>query len=334
MKDEVQNLSYESSIEEEKGGAHMGKYIVQRLLSVVLTLLCIVTLTFFLMHAIPGGPFTREKPLPEAIVKALNEKYHLDDPVYKQYIDYLKDLLHGDMGPSFIQKNRTVNEMLGNGFPMTARLGLVSILLTLVISIPLGVIAALKRGRWQDSTIMVIATLGVCMPSFLVATLLIYVFCIKLGWFNVISGSLDSIKAYILPVIALSGSSIAYIVRLMRSSMLDAVEQDYIRTARSKGLSEFRVMMKHAFKNAVIPVITYLGPMAAGVLTGSFVIEKMFTVPGMGKFYVESINNRDYTMIMGATIFYATLLVVLNFVVDLAYSAVDPRIKLSSVKEG
>jgi oligopeptide transport system permease protein len=312
----------------------MGKYIVQRLLSVVLTLLCIVTLTFFLMHAIPGGPFTREKPLPEAIVKALNEKYHLDDPVYQQYFDYLKDLLHGDMGPSFIHKNRTVNEMLGNGFPMTARLGVVSILLTIALAIPLGMIAALKRGRWQDTTIMILATLGVCMPSFVVATLLIYVFCIKLGWFNVISGSLDSLKAYILPVIALSGSSIAYIVRLMRSSMLDSLGQDYIRTARAKGLSEVRVMMKHAFKNAVIPVITYLGPMAAGVLTGSFVIEKMFTIPGMGKFYVESINSRDYTMIMGATIFYATLLVILNFVVDLAYSAVDPRIKLSSVKEG
>lgn len=312
----------------------MVKYILQRLVAMLLTILCIITITFFLMHAIPGGPFTREKPLPQAILKSLNEKYHLDDPIGKQYLDYLKDLARGDFGPSFKQANRSVNELIGMGFPITTKLGLASILLTLVLSIPMGIYSALKQNQWQDYSVMFIATLGVTIPSFVMAILLIFVFALKLHILPVISGGLESFKVLILPVLALTGYSLSFIVRLMRSSMLDVIQQDYIRTARAKGISEFKVIMKHAFKNAVLPVITYLGPMVAALLTGSFVIEKMFTIPGMGRFYVESISNRDYTMIMGSTIFYAGLLVVMNFGVDIIYGFIDPRIKLSNSKGG
>lgn len=315
----------------------MTNYILQRAIAMILTLFAISTITFFLMHAIPGGPFTREKPLEAQIVAALNEKYHLDDPLFKQYTDYMGDLLRGDLGPSFKFRGRTVNQLISGGFPITARIGLLSVLVTVLLSIPMGIISALKQNKWEDYSTMFIATLGVTVPSFVLASLLIYVFCVKLGWFPVI-WSTDAAgwlkySQYILPMLALSGYSISFITRLMRASMLDVIGQDYIRTARAKGLSEFRVIMEHALKNAVLPVVTYLGPMIAGVVTGSFVIEKMFTIPGIGYQYVDSIGNRDYTMIMGSTIFYAAILIVLNFVVDIIYGFIDPRIKLGNIKE-
>ncbi len=313
----------------------MGKYVLQRVVAMLLTILCIITITFFLMHAIPGGPFTRERPLPDAILNALNKKYHLDDPVWKQYANYLEDLvLKGDFGPSFRQANRSVNELIGSGFPVTAKLGLASIALTLIIAIPMGIYSALKQGKWQDYTAMFIATLGVTIPGFVMAILLIYIFALKLEILPVISGSLDTAITMVLPVLALTGFQLSFITRLMRSSMLDVIQQDYIRTARAKGISEFKVLMKHAFKNAILPVITYMGPMVAALLTGSFVIERMFTIPGMGGFFVTSIGNRDYTMIMGSTIFYAAILIVMNFVVDILYGFVDPRIKLQNAKGG
>ncbi|SFP72728.1 ABC transporter permease [Caldicoprobacter faecalis] len=312
----------------------MGRYIIHRLVSMALTLFFIITITFFLMHAIPGGPFTREKPLPEAIIKALNEKYHLDDPVWKQYLDYWKDILRGDLGPSFQLTNRTVNELIGLGFPITARLGIVAIVFTILVGVPLGILSALRQGKWQDYTTMFIATLGVTIPSFVLATVLIYFFGVVLKIFPTTSGRLTRPIEYVLPVIALSGYSLSFIARLVRSSMLDVIKQDYIRTARAKGLSEFKVIYKHALKNAIIPVITYLGPLAAGLLTGSFVIEKLFSIPGMGGYFVNSVGNRDYTMIMGSTIFYSVILVVMNFIVDIIYVMVDPRIKLMGTKEG
>jgi len=312
----------------------VGRYIIHRVVSMVLTIFFIVTITFFLMHAIPGGPFTREKPLPEAIIKALNEKYHLDDPVWKQYLDYWKDLLRGDLGPSFQLKHRSVNELIGLGFPITAKLGMVSILFTLLLGLPMGIISALRQGKWEDYTTMFIATLGVTIPSFVLATVLIYLFGVVWKIFPVMSSKLTRPIEYVMPVIALSGYSLSFIARLVRSSMLDVIQQDYIRTARAKGLSELRVIYKHALKNAVIPVVTYLGPLAAGLLTGSFVIEKLFSIPGMGGYFVNSVSNRDYTMIMGSTIFYSVLLVVMNFIVDIVYVLVDPRIKLVTVKEG
>ncbi len=312
----------------------MGRYIIHRLISMAITLFFIITITFFLMHAIPGGPFTREKPLPEAIIKALNEKYHLDDPIWKQYLDYWKDILRGDLGPSFQLANYTVNDLIAKGFPITARLGLASIIFTVLIGVPMGVISALRQGKWEDYTTMFIAALGVTIPSFVLATILIYLFGVVLRIFPVSSGSLTQPIQYVLPVIALSGYSLSFIARLMRSSMLDIIRQDYIRTARAKGLSELKVIYKHALKNAIIPVITYLGPLAAGLLTGSFVIERLFSIPGMGEYFVKSVGNRDYTMIMGSTIFYSVILVVMNFIVDIIYVLIDPRIKLTSSKEG
>lgn len=315
----------------------MGRYILQRALAMIITLFVISSITFFLMHAIPGGPFTRERALPPVIQEALNKKYHLDDPVWKQYMTYMGDLLRGDLGPSFKLKGRTVNELVAGGFPVTARLGLVAVLATLLFSIPMGIVSALKQNRWPDYTFMFLATLGVTIPGFVMASLLIYVFCVLLGLFPVIwstdaTGWAAAIQ-FVLPVLALSGYSLSFITRLMRSSMLDVIQQDYIRTARAKGLPEFRVIAKHALKNAVLPVVTYLGPMIAALLTGSFVIEKLFTIPGIGYLYVDSIGNRDYTMIMGSTIFYAAILIFLNFLVDIVYGFVDPRIKLGSAKE-
>jgi oligopeptide transport system permease protein len=315
----------------------MTRYILQRAIAMILTLFAISTITFFLMHAIPGGPFTREKPLEAAIIAALNEKYHLDDPLFKQYTDYMGDLLRGDFGPSFKFRGRTVNELIGAGFPITAKIGILAVLVTVILSVPMGIISALKQNKWQDYSFMFLATLGVTVPGFVLASVLIYFFCVRLGWFPVIwttdaSGWL-AISQYILPMIALSGYSMSFITRLMRSSMLDVIGQDYIRTARAKGLSEMRVIMEHALKNAILPVVTYLGPTIAALVTGSFVIEKMFTIPGIGYQYVDSIGNRDYTMIMGSTIFYAAILIILNFLVDIIYGFIDPRIKMGNIKE-
>jgi len=315
----------------------MTRYILQRAIAMILTLFAISTITFFLMHAIPGGPFTREKPLEPAIIAALNEKYHLDDPLFKQYTDYMGDLLRGDFGPSFKFRGRTVNELIGAGFPITAKIGILAVLVTVILSVPMGIISALKQNKWQDYSFMFLATLGVTVPGFVLASVLIYVFCVKLGWFPVIWSTTAtgwlSISQYILPMIALSGYSMSFITRLMRSSMLDVIGQDYIRTARAKGLSEMRVIMEHALKNAILPVVTYLGPTIAALVTGSFVIEKMFTIPGIGYQYVDSIGNRDYTMIMGSTIFYAAILIILNFLVDIIYGFIDPRIKIGNIKE-
>ena len=303
----------------------MTKYIIKRVIMMICTLLLISLLTFILMHSVPGGPFTSDRELPEAVEAALNEKYNLNDPLPVQYIDYMVDLLHGDLGPSFQYAGRSVNDFITSGFPVSARLGLVTICFVLLASIPLGIVAALKNGRWQDMGIMAIATLGVTIPSFVIATGLMYIFSYKLGWTPTIG--LDSWKSYILPVIALGGYSLAFMARLMRSSLLEVMGQDYIRTARAKGLSEFKVVTRHALRNALIPVITILGPTIANLLTGSFVIEKIFALPGLGIHFVNSITNRDYTAIMGVTIFYAAFLIAMIFIVDIFYCLIDPRIK-------
>jgi oligopeptide transport system permease protein len=291
----------------------------------VLTLLMIVVLTFFLMHAIPGGPFTAERELPPEVEAALVEKYHLDDPLPKQLVDYIGGLLHGDLGPSFKYPGMTVNDFIREGFPVSGRLGAVTIIFVMLAALPLGIIAALKSGKWQDMFTMLIATVGVTIPSFVIATIMMYIFSYKLNWLPAFG--LDTPKSYILPVIALGGYSLSFMARLMRSSLLEVLGQDYIRTARAKGLSEFKVITKHALRNALIPVVTILGPTVAALLTGSFVIEKIFALPGMGQHFVTSITNRDYTTILGITIFYATFLVVMIFVVDMFYLIIDPRIK-------
>ncbi len=292
----------------------------------IVTLFVIITITFIMMHAIPGGPFTREKALPEPVLQALNAKYHLDDPLWKQFVDYVKGVLTFNLGPSFQRAGVTVNDLIREGFPATLKIGLASVLVIIIVGIPLGILSALKQNKWQDGLVMFIATIGVTIPSFVMATGIIYIFSAKLGWLP--SNGLTSWKHMIGPVIALSGFSLSFVARLTRSSMLEVLQQDYIRTARAKGLSNNKVIYKHALKNALIPVVTYLGPMIASLLTGSFVIEKVFAIPGMGKHFVESVGNRDYTVLMGITIFYALFLVIMVLLVDILYSFIDPRIKM------
>ena len=303
----------------------MFRYILKRIAMTFLTLFIIILLTFIFMHSVPGGPFTREKQLPPKVQEALNQKYHLDDPLPKQFIDYLKGLVRLDLGPSFKYQGKSVNDFIREGFPVSAKLGLITLIFIVLIALPLGILAAIKNGRWQDAFVMTLATLGVTIPSFVIATALIYFFSFRLELLPTFG--LDSWQGYILPVIALGGYSISFIARLMRSSLLEVMKQDYIRTARMKGQTEFKVITHHALRNALIPVITILGPTVAGLLTGSFVIEKIFAIPGMGVYFVDSVAQRDYTAIMGMTIFYATFLIVMIFLVDMFYMMVDPRIK-------
>lgn len=303
----------------------MKKYLIKRMGMMLITLFLITLLTFLLMHAVPGGPFNGEKQVSKAVMDALNEKYKLNDPLWKQFIDYVGGLLRFDLGPSFKYQGKTVNDFIENGFPYSAKLGGITLIFVLLASIPMGIISALKNGKWQDMLLMAIATIGVTIPSFVIATGLIYVFSFKLQWTPVYG--VDTWKGYILPVIAMGGYSVSFLARLMRSSLLDVMGQDYIRTARAKGISETRVIVKHALRNALIPVVTVLGPTVANLLTGSFVIEKIFAIPGMGGYFVNSVTQRDYTTIMGMTVFYAAFLIAMVFIVDLFYCLIDPRIR-------
>jgi oligopeptide transport system permease protein len=279
------------------------------------------------MHSVPGGPFDREKALPEEVKQQIEMRYHLNKPLWWQYVDYGKHLLKFDFGPSFQYQGRTINDLISDGFPTTAELGLFAAALSVLLGIPFGVIAALKQGKWQDNFVMFLSTLGITVPSFVMATLLMYFFALKLGLFPTMQWG--TWKHYILPGIALAATPTAMLARLTRSSLLDVIRQDYIRTARAKGVTEGFVIFKHALKNALIPVITYMSTLLSAVLTGSFVIERIFSIPGIGRQFVESINNRDYTAILGLTIFDAALLITLNFIVDLLYAVIDPRIKFS-----
>lgn len=308
----------------------VGSYYFNRFVSAVVTIVLIATLTFVMMHSIPGGPFTRERPVPDEIIRALNEKYNLDAPLYVQYFDYMKGLFTFDLGPSYSKIGTTVNELLAGGFPESAKIGLMSTVLIIVLGIPLGIISALKQNKFIDYLVMFMATLGVTVPSFVIATLIIYFFAGKLGWLPTFGVS--SPLGYVGPVIALTGYSLSFVARLTRSSMLEVLRQDYIRTARANGLKEFKVIGKHAVKNALIPVVTYIGPMIAAILTGSFVVEKIFAIPGMGRYFVESVTNRDYTTIMGMTVFYAAFYVIMVLIVDIAYGFIDPRIRLGKGK--
>ncbi|MEG1812946.1 MAG: ABC transporter permease [Clostridia bacterium] len=304
----------------------MGKYVLKRVVSIFITLFIVCTLTFAMMHAVPGGPFTGERNLPPKVLEVLNKKYHLDDPVLVQYGDYLKGIVTLDLGPSYKKDGVMVKDMLMQGFPVSAKLGFITSLLIILVGVPLGIFSALKRGRWPDYIVTILATLGIAVPTFVLGTLILYVFGAKLNWIPTFG--LDSWKCYIGPAVSLSGFSIAFVLRLTRSSMLEVMGQDYIRTARAKGLSWGRVIGKHALKNALIPVVTYIGPMIAGIMSGSFVTEKIFAIPGMGKFFVDAITNRDYTVIMGTTLFYAAFAGAMILVVDIVYVLLDPRIKI------
>lgn len=305
----------------------MGRYAIKRIFSAIVTLFLIATITFFLMKLVPGGPFLSEKAPSASVTAALEAKYGLDKPLGEQYFTYITDALKGDFGPSIKQRGRNVTDIIAKGFPVSARIGGISILISMLIGIPLGSIAALKRGKSVDNIIIVFAIFGISVPSFVVATVLMMIFSTQLGWLP--TYGLSSALHYIMPVAALSFYPIAYTSRLMRSSMLDVLGQDYMRTAKAKGLSGFVTLFKHALRNAILPVVTYLGPLLAYTLTGSFVVERIFTVPGLGSEFVSSIINRDYPMIMGTTIFLATLLITMNVLVDIAYKVIDPRIKLN-----
>lgn len=304
----------------------MAKFILKRLGMMLIAMFMIILLTFVIMHSVPGSPFTNTKGVPEEVIAAMEAKYGLDQPYYVQFFSYLGGVLQGDFGPSYRYTGQTVNDFIAAGAPVSARLGLVTVVFVLAAAIPMGILAALKNGKWQDMLLMALATIGVTIPSFVIASLLIYVFSYMLNWLPTFG--LDSWQGYILPVIALGGYSVSYIARLMRSSLLEVMGQDYIRTARAKGVHEWLVIFKHALRNALIPVITYVGPMTAYILTGSMVVETVFTVGGLGTKFVSSINNQDYPMIMAVTIFLAVLMVVATLLSDLIYKAVDPRIKL------
>ena len=301
-------------------------YVLKRIGLAILTIWVVITITFFVMHAVPGGPFVGEKATTPAVQAAMEAKYGLDKPVLEQYFTYLGDIvLRFDFGPSLKQRGRQVIDIIADGMKVSAKLGLIAAFGALVVGIVLGAVAALQRNKVIDKVIMVITTAFVSMPSFIAGALLLTIFAVSL---HLLPANGAQKNGLILPVVTLGLYPMAYITRLTRSSMLDVLGQDYIRTARAKGVPGFKVIFGHALKNSLIPVITYFGPMLAYIVTGSIVVEQIFAVPGIGRAFVNSITNRDYPLIMGTTIVLATLIVVMNLVSDILYKAVDPRITL------
>ena len=306
----------------------MLKYILKRLVMGFVTLFAIITITFVIMHNIPGNPFATEARMPEAVKKNMLAYYNLDKPLSQQYVAYLKNLAHFDLGPSTKSKTRTVNDYIADNFPVSAKLGVIGFCFALVIGILLGIVAALKRNSWPDYLCTVVAIIGVSVPSFILSTLLIEVFAINLqlvptsGW--------GEVQNIFLPAVAISMMPIAHIARMMRSSMIEVLGKDYIRTAKAKGLSGVKIIWRHALRNSLIPVITVVGTTFANIVVGSFVIENIFRIPGLGKYFVQSITNRDYSVILGTTIFYSIILISVYIIVDILYILVDPRIQLAS----
>ncbi len=301
----------------------MAKYVVKRVLLAILTIFIVSAITFFSMYAIPGGPFSSEKALSPAVMAALEARYGLDQPIPVQYVNYMSRLLfQADFGVS-LKTGRDVFETITTGMQVSAKLGLSAAAVAIAFGLVLGSVAALNRGKVIDRIIVFFTTLATSAPSFVLATLLLLVFSIQLGWVPAWSAQNPN---YILPVISLSMYPMAYITRLTKTSMLDALNQDYIRTARAKGVASYKVIFKHALRNALIPVVTYVGPMVAFIITGSMVVETIFSTGGLGSYFVTSINNRDYTLIMGVTIFLAILMVTANLITDIVYKLIDPRI--------
>lgn len=307
----------------------MSKYIIKRLIGMIPTLLVIVTLSFFIVRIAPGGPFDGERALPEVIKRNIEAKYHMDEPLIQQYGRYLFDVLRGDLGPSYKYKDHDVNSLIFNSLPNSIILGCMAMGVALIFGISLGIIAALKQNTVLDYIPMALAAFGLSIPLFVVGPLLQYIFAMQLkilptsGWF--MDGEAPFTTA-ILPVISLSFAYYADVARLTRSSMLETLRSDYIRTAKAKGMKQSTIIFKHAMKGAMLPIVSYLGPAFAGIITGSIVVEQVFRVPGLGKFFVQSSFNRDYTLIVGVVIVYSTILVIMNFLVDIVYSLLDPRI--------
>jgi ABC-type dipeptide/oligopeptide/nickel transport system permease component len=304
----------------------MFRYVVRRLLWMIPVMLFISVITFSLAHAVPGGPFDKEKPLPPEIIANLNKYYSLDLPVWKQYLKYMGDvLLHFDFGPVYSSRSRRVNDIFRDHLPISAQLGVVSMLIAIGLGVPLGMLAALKQNSFWDYLGMAVAIFGVSVPSIVLGPVLILIFALTLGWLPVAGWGTPA--QVIMPALALGLGESAIIARLTRASMLQVIREDYIRTARAKGLSERLVMVRHALKNAFIPVATILGPMFAAVVTGTFVVEQIFAIPGLGKFFITSITNRDYPVVMGTILLYAVILVFANLAVDITYAFLDPRIR-------
>ncbi len=297
---------------------------MKRVFLAIVTLLIICAITFFAMNAIPGGPFDGEKAISEEVRAALERRYNLDKPVPEQFVLYMKNLLQGDFGIS-LKTGREIKTVIGESFVVSAKLGGMAVVVAVILGVIFGSIAALTRNHLPDRLIIFFSTLLTSLPSFVLGTLLLLVFCVKLGWIPV--WSVDN-RNYVLPVISLAAYPMAYITRLTKTSMLDVMGQDYVRTARAKGVSTLKVIFKHTLRNALIPVITYVGPMTASILTGSLVVEQIFTIGGLGAKFVDGITNRDYTLIMGTTIFLAVLMVTVNLITDIVYKLIDPRIKL------
>ena len=308
----------------------MPKYILKRVLMGIVALFVVTVLTFFLMNLVPGGPFVAEKSITPQAKAALDAKFGLDKPLLVQFKNYILHAIRGDFGPSIKQRGRDVIDIILTRFPISAKLGGVSVAVALVLGVPLGCVAAFKRGKWGDNLIRVIATLGIAVPGFVLSTLVLHFLgspfpqLLPIG-----AGGLTTFAQYILPVFSLAFYPMAYIARLMRSTMLDTLGQDYIRTAIAKGVPRWKVLFKHAMRNAILPIVTYVGPLMAFTITGSFVVETVFVIPGLGSQFVSSIINRDYTMIMGTTIFLAAIMITFNVLVDVAYKLVDPRIQLN-----
>ena len=311
----------------------MKRFVIGRLLQAIPVILVVITVTFFLMRVAPGGPFDGEKAVIPEVKAALEAQYRLDQPLLWQYLAYLRDLASGDFGPSFKYPGRSVNELIGAGLPVTAELGVYALLLATLIGALAGVIAALKPNTAQDYLPMGLAMIGICVPSLLLGPLLVLVFGIQLEWLPV-SGWGDIPGDKILPSITLGAAYAAYIARLARAGMLEVLSQDYIRTARAKGLPEWHVVVKHGLRGGLLPVLAFLGPAFAGLLAGSFVVETVFQIPGLGRFYVQAAFNRDYTMILGTSVFLSVLIVLFNLLSDLLAAALNPRLRQSRHSEG
>lgn len=313
----------------------MASYIVKRVVGSVAILLLIMVVTFLLMNAIPGSPFLTEKSTPEQIAMA-EAKYGLDKPLHIQLLNYIRNYLKGDLGVSLkMQEGTPVKDIIfrQGKFQLSIKLGLLALLVAVLIGIPLGCLAAYYRGSWLDGCLRVITTIGVAIPTFVLAALLLIAFAVKLKWFPTMSNNLPTAKSYVLPVISLSSYYTCYIAKLMRTSMLDAINQDYIRTARAKGVKTRSIILKHALRNSLIPIITFLGPVIAGIITGSFVVESTFNIPGLGKYFVQCVMSRDYPIIMATTVVLSALVIIMMLVVDIVYKIVDPRITLTAKED-
>jgi oligopeptide transport system permease protein len=303
------------------------RYVTRRLLWIIPVLFAVSVITFLLMHAVPGGPWAREKALPDAVEARLNAQYGLDQPLPEQYLRWAAAFATGDLGPSYRYQDRTVNDIVADGFWTTVQLGLMAFALSVLVGIPLGILAALGHNRWPDYLTTSVSILGIATPSFILAIMLIVVFSVQLGWFP--TGGWKGPEYWVLPTIALAGFPIAVIARYTRASMLEVTRKDYIRTAHSKGVRNQAVVSRHMIRNALIPVVTILGPTLAFLVTGSFIIERVFNIPGMGQFYLNAIATRDYSLLMAMTMLYAFAVAFLNVVVDVLYAYIDPRIRYS-----